>query len=1164
MGIFLTNATKQALQPPPEPPPQPSYPQLGTGYGDDEDYAQNATSWRPQLQAVQPQPYSAEPSYDPYSASQGVDLSQGSYDGGETGFFGDIRNAGRAGYATGQSLGVIGPEWTDEELAGFHGGDTAALIDRAKQDSTNFVLNSLGGGLSLPREVGGLARTSGRALGNIDQALSPADLRGAAPEAFQFGRGNLDDAGRLRPAAVRPDDMTPRRTLIEPGGQQVGAMAGGAENGYPGPRDLMNKGYASSAGRIEPKPPIGSDTPLVRRPGAATPEDFDALVARKQAEGMTPSQIFNDPEVQAVNAQVFAPDYNVVPEKPVTTGDITANLRRAREQDVRADAQPSPPQLSRPLYHGTRGDEVQSFADLQPGRATHNQHEIFGAPMPYESTRAAVFLTDNPEFAQQYGDRIIQGDVPAGKAIRLVGQTLDTQWHEFETWLFDQWRANGDNSLREMGVAVKYAPRTPEPWQLFEGKQGEQFVRFLREQGYDYARFTERIPTQADQTKSVRGMTTAVLNPERLRPQPTPESIQQRAQRIAREPRVGSAETQQQAIRSMINNPPEVPNFPLEGGGVAGGAPLPGEQGFSAPRPNALPESGVRATTNTPVPEGRPFVQPDDVKQTWQQNVNDILAAPIGMTTGIDASAPGRQLFRSMLAHPTSVGPVLKAQFKAMRSEAGFQALQDELKNDPLRPLMEQMGIEFGDIAKGIGKREEAIGSTLPERIPYLGAAYKRSNAGYTAAINQQRRFLGRLAINQNSEAIWDGTKMLPEGLEELKRRGRLINAATGRGNLGKAAAESKILGQPIFFAIRNRVGTAQVPLSAVTSKSAWVRKEAARQTGSQIAFLSTLFAAGKASGAWDVEVDPRSSDWGMVRVGNRRFDFTGGLRPMVNVLAREGVSGKNALTGSETPNNKTINTPEHEGHTYASSAVEVGLRYLRSSLQPVLGEVWSQGEGKDIIGNKLPESAAGRAAHAITSTSVPLFLKQVAEEAGFTVPMGYDEGGIGGALAEAGKTLASGALYGQGVGGDYYQPQPSQVAEQGDYATLKGGDQFEAIPAESWRRLSGSQQYSKAIGGAATYGEWRDAKLAEYQKVYEERDHLPTVAAIDAAKKALAQNPVYDAHAAMRNSIETAWVKADPDAALKFWTAEQKKPQSEYPWAPTKEQKAIMLAPRQ
>ncbi len=235
-----------------------------------------------------------------------------------------------------------------QALAGVTGEKGAELAqagaERAGLGETGQTVAGLAGGLA-----GGAAGFGvvGAARGGRAAAAETA-LREAQPEAFQYGRGvadiepqGLPGSPRRQRGAALPEDLIPRQTVVQPGGRVAAGQSGGA-------------------------------TP--------TPEDIQALVDRKKAEGLTPQQALQDPEVQRAIAQVYAPDYNAT--GPLNTGadDIAKNLQRARNVEARLP-QAAPDAVARDLaigrdrvapegvtgdgtyrvFHGTSGDRVESI-----------------------------------------------------------------------------------------------------------------------------------------------------------------------------------------------------------------------------------------------------------------------------------------------------------------------------------------------------------------------------------------------------------------------------------------------------------------------------------------------------------------------------------------------------------------------------------------------------------------------------------------------------------------------------------------------------------------------------------------------------------------------------------------------------------------------------------
>lgn len=147
-------------------------------------------------------------------------------------------------------------------------------------------------------------------------------------------------------------------------------------------------------------------SPLMEGGAPLTPDDIKALVARKQAEGLTPQQAMADPEVQPALGQVFAPDYNAIPEGPATAADTTAWMRNARNAEARAaEAVPEglPAQAAGQAANreslraalasrGVRGDRAENVLDMV------DDVSDLGAQITPDGT-IRVYHATNPEAA---------------------------------------------------------------------------------------------------------------------------------------------------------------------------------------------------------------------------------------------------------------------------------------------------------------------------------------------------------------------------------------------------------------------------------------------------------------------------------------------------------------------------------------------------------------------------------------------------------------------------------------------------------------------------------------------------------------------------------------------------------------------------------------------
>lgn len=564
---------------------------------------------------------------------------------------------------------------------------------------------------------------------------------------------------------------------------------------------------------------------------------------------------------------------------------------------------------------------------------------------------------------------------------------------------------------------------------------------------------------------------------------------------------------------------------------------------------------------------------PPPAGPTFGERVSDVLGVPMSAKTTYDLSGPGRQLAPMLYAHPTAIPNVMRAQAKALRSAENFAASQQALREKPYAWARDLAKVEMGGLTEGL-QREEQIGSNIAQKI-LPGSV--RFNDAYTAAINEGRDWLFKSMFDQMPASMLTEQGLREGGIAELQRIGKIVNASTGRGSILKVLTENKVLGQPLLWAPKLLAGRLQLPLE-MFSESPIVRKEAARQVVSFVGTNLALLGMMKATGAADVELDPRSSDWGTIRIGQRRYDPWAGYKPMVNLVARLGVSAKNTLAtqapslglATDTPNTKGITSAAGvEGALGSKAALNVITDFLRSKLAPSPGEAVNQWVGKDITGADVTRAIGdyggknvGRAEHAILGTLAPIFAESLAQELGYTVPEGARQGGTAGALAEVGKSVAGNIPWLGGMGGGYYQPRPQDLAAQGRYGDLSGPDQLQALGAQSWSSLAQHPDLTKELRAVAqrypSHYAWQSSFLANTEKAYEQNGYTPSNA-LQLARQALAQQPIQKAYGAVKNAYEGQWIRQNPAEAERIISEDDAHPDQIPRLTPSKADRAFI-----
>jgi len=151
-------------------------------------------------------------------------------------------------------------------------------------------------------------------------------------------------------------------------------------------------------------------------------------------------------------------------------------------------------------YHGSEPRDTVGFALSHKGQGSHT----FG---DYSSERWGVFFSNNPEFAELYGevepyDLLVTKTADLDNKAQLsmiVGNFIDAVHHK-------------DLSLARNAQLVLQGSWSL--WQLFEEDLGKAFVKYLLSLGYDSASFTEY--NENDSGQEIESLTTVVLKPNKI------------------------------------------------------------------------------------------------------------------------------------------------------------------------------------------------------------------------------------------------------------------------------------------------------------------------------------------------------------------------------------------------------------------------------------------------------------------------------------------------------------------------------------------------------------------------------------------------------------------------------------------------------------------------
>lgn len=342
----------------------------------------------------------------------------------------------------------------------------------------------------------------------------------------------------------------------------------------------------------------------------------------------------------------------------------------------------------------------------------------------------------------------------------------------------------------------------------------------------------------------------------------------------------------------------------------------------------------------------------------WQR-VRDAVAAAPGaaksLKASLDISALFRQGLRPMITHPRVWLHNSLQSFRDVAQTFGGKEVMDAVRAD----LGSRANASLYQRAKlAISTQEEAFPSSLPERIPVLGRAFKASEVAFTAfqyrmradVFDQYIRIARVAGVDVNDKA-------------QLQSIGKLVNSLTSRAHLGRMELAANVVND-LFFSPRALKSHLDVLTAHATdpSFSSFARRQAAINLVKIVAAMAAIMAIANALRPGSAETDPRSSDFGRIKVRNTRFDFSGGIRSLVTLAARLlTMSSKSSTTGRVTKINR--------GKFGAQSGTDVLYQFFENKLSPTSAVVLDVLRNKTFSGEK--PTVLNEASNLLTPMSV-------------------------------------------------------------------------------------------------------------------------------------------------------------------------------------------------
>lgn len=400
--------------------------------------------------------------------------------------------------------------------------------------------------------------------------------------------------------------------------------------------------------------------------------------------------------------------------------------------------------------------------------------------------------------------------------------------------------------------------------------------------------------------------------------------------------------------------------------------------------------------------------------------VTDAANVPRTLLSSVDFSAPLRQGLVLSARHPVLAAKSAGSMFKQALSEKSFNGWLDNYYNSPEFLTGKDAGLHITDprkLAGGLGSREEAFMSSFAERIPLVGHLVKGSERAYVGFLNKLRA---------------DSFSQLSKNVEDpahLKSLATFINSATGRGSLGNLEKIAPELNATLFSPrlIASRLSFLNPQFYASLEGPA--RTEAVQAFGSLLAAGTTVLTLAKLGGA-EVQGDPRSSDFGKIKIGDTRFDIWGGFSQYVRVAAQ-------ILTGEKV----------QDGEVKKADRLDTAVNFARGKLAPVPGAAVNVAQGTNVVGDPTTPASVAQ------DLTVPFNIKD-------TVAAAKDLGLVG--------ALGAGVAGTFGVGVNSYPPKaPSGSSSTGSGKSGGSG----SAKTKTTSQASQASQSSKSVKTSRSRG---------------------------------------------------------------------------------------------
>lgn len=372
----------------------------------------------------------------------------------------------------------------------------------------------------------------------------------------------------------------------------------------------------------------------------------------------------------------------------------------------------------------------------------------------------------------------------------------------------------------------------------------------------------------------------------------------------------------------------------------------------------------------------------DSHRPTVKSAIDEFIGLPKSIVSTLDNSVIGRQGWKTLMTSPKVWAKNSLKSFEDIARTFGGKEVLDETQANIVSRKNALNGLyDKADLAVyGTGKQfaEEAYPTSFGKLAKNKAGKivltpFRASEEAFSGWQQRARADLFDWYIDDFAKKGGDINNS-----KEVKAIGQMVNALTSRGKLPKDMERAANTLNKLFFSprlLKSNIDVLGGHILTGAGGSNYVRKRAARNLVKIAVGSATALKLASAATGGKIETDPRSSDFGKLRIGDTRHDLTGGMAGLVTLGSRLLPTMNDDEWGFFTKSSSTGNMKKlNEGGFGDATAEDVLLDFLGNKLSPTAAAVRDIYRGKDFDGNRPTIASTAK------NLTMPLIVQQYSD----------------------------------------------------------------------------------------------------------------------------------------------------------------------------------------